>query len=83
MSRSDARREDGGQTLIIVALMLSLLLGFAGLVADIGWYELNMVRIQRAADAVALAGVVYLPGNVTGAVVAAQEPVSERLPRNG
>src|SRR5438309_986866 len=51
MSRSDARREDGGQTLIIVALMLSLLLGFAGLVADIGWYGLSLLRVQRAADA--------------------------------
>jgi hypothetical protein len=31
-----------------------------------------MVRLQRAADAAALAGVVYLPGNVSGAVTAAQ-----------
>src|SRR3989454_5152459 len=64
--------DDRGQTLVIVALMLTALFGFMGLVADIGWYELNMVRIQRAADAAALAGVVYLPGNVTGAVAAAQ-----------
>src|SRR2546428_9155287 len=71
MRRAD-RTDDRGQTLAIVALMLTALFGFMGLVADIGWYELNMVRIQRAADAAALAGVVYLPGNVSGAVVAAQ-----------
>src|SRR3989442_1481648 len=71
MRRADLT-DDRGQTLAIVALMLTALFGFMGLVADIGWYELNMVRIQRAADAAALAGVVYLPGNVTGAVVAAQ-----------
>ena len=71
MRRNDLT-DDRGQTLAIVALMLTALFGFMGLVADIGWYELNMVRIQRAADAAALAGVVYLPGNVTGAVVAAQ-----------
>src|SRR5437867_4182661 len=71
MRRADLA-DDRGQTLAIVALMLTALFGFMGLVADIGWYELNMVRIQRAADAAALAGVVYLPGNVTGAVVAAQ-----------
>src|SRR2546430_7467273 len=65
-------RSDDGQTLAIVALMLTALFGFMGLVADIGWYELNMVRIQRAADAAALAGVVYLPGHVSGAVAAAQ-----------
>src|SRR5438128_2604106 len=71
MRRNDLT-DDRGQTLAIVALMLTALFGFMGLVADIGWYELNMVRVQRAADAAALAGVVYLPGNVTGAVVAAQ-----------
>src|SRR2546428_1340140 len=52
--------------------MLTALFGFMGLVADIGWYELNMIRVQRAADAAALAGVVYLPGNAGGAVTAAQ-----------
>src|SRR5205809_5617160 len=71
MRRNDLT-DDRGQTLAIVALMLTALFGFMGLVADIGWYELNMVRVQRAADAAALAGVVYLPGNVTGAVTAAQ-----------
>src|SRR5438445_10475210 len=36
-----------------------------------------MVRLQRAADAAALAGVVYLPGNVTGAVTAAQNEAAK------
>src|SRR5438445_8552182 len=70
--RRNSLTDDRGQTLAIVALMLTALFGFMGLVADIGWYELNMVRVQRAADAAALAGVVYLPGNVLGAVAAAQ-----------
>src|SRR2546428_4378203 len=76
MSRANWR-DDRGQTLVIVALMLTALFGFVGLVADIGWYELNMVRLQRAADAAALAGVVYLPGNVSGAVTAAQNEASK------
>src|SRR2546426_1557080 len=71
MHRNDLT-DDRGQTLAIVALMLTALFGFMGLVADIGWYELNMIRVQRAADAAALAGVVYLPGNAGGAVTAAQ-----------
>src|ERR1700716_1285533 len=66
------RREQKGQTLVIVALMIVALLGFTGLVTDIAWYEVNLMRIQRAADAAALAGVVYLPGNVPGAGTAAQ-----------
>src|SRR2546428_8473462 len=76
MSRA-SWRDDRGQTLVIVALMLTSLFGFVGLVADIGWYELNMVRLQRAADAAALAGVVYLPGNVGSAVTAAQNEASK------
>src|SRR5947209_8062811 len=76
MSRANWR-DDRGQTLVIVALMLTALFGFVGLVADIGWYELNMVRVQRAADAAALAGVVYLPGNVGGAATAAQNEAAK------
>src|SRR2546428_12075039 len=70
--RRNSPSDDRGQTLAIVALMLTALFGFMGLVADIGWYELNMVRIQPAADAAALAGVVFLPGHVTRAVAAVQ-----------
>jgi Putative Flp pilus-assembly TadE/G-like len=71
------RREQKGQTLVIVALMIVVLLGFTGLVTDIAWYEVNLMRIQRAADAAALAGVVYLPGNAAGAQTAAQQEASK------
>jgi len=59
--------DDRGQTLVVVALLMTMLLGFVGLAIDIGWYELNLIRMQRAADAAALAGVVFLPGNPTAA----------------
>src|SRR6266850_4506722 len=65
-------QDDRGQSFIIVAVMLTALLGFVGIVIDIGWYEVNLVRVQRAADAAALAGVVYLPGNLPGGVTAAK-----------
>jgi hypothetical protein len=58
--------------MVIVALMMVVLLGFTGLVTDVAWYELNLIRVQRAADAAALAGVVFLPSNVAGAVTAAK-----------
>jgi hypothetical protein len=70
-------REQRGQTLVIVALMLVPLLGFTGLVSDVAWYEVNLMRIQRAADAAALAGVVYLPNNVPGAQTAAQQEAAK------
>ncbi len=66
-----------GQTLVLVALMLVPLLGFTGLVTDLGWYELSLLRMQRAADAAALAGVVYLPSNVAGAVAAAKSEAAK------
>jgi Flp pilus assembly protein TadG len=65
-------RDEGGQSFIMVALMLTALLGFVGIVIDVGWYEVNLVRVQRAADAAALAGVVYLPGNLAGGIAAAK-----------
>ena len=48
----EAWREDRGQSFVIVAVMLTVLLGFMGIVIDIGWYEVNLIRVQRAADAV-------------------------------
>ena len=35
------------------------------IVVDVSWYWANTLRVQRAADAAALAGVVWLPGNPT------------------
>ncbi|TMC72676.1 MAG: hypothetical protein E6J15_10735 [Chloroflexi bacterium] len=82
--RTDSfRREQSGQTLVIVALMLIPLLGFTGLVSDVAWYEVNLMRIQRAADAAALAGVVYLPNNVAGAQTAAQQEATKNGYING
>jgi Flp pilus assembly protein TadG len=76
--RTDSfRRDQKGQTFVIVALMVVALLGFTGLVTDVAWYEVNLIRIQRAADAAALAGVVYLPGNIATARSAAQQESSK------
>ena len=50
MRTANFRREQSGQTLVIVALMILVLLGFTGLVTDVAWYEVNLIRIQRAAD---------------------------------
>src|SRR5437870_2811439 len=76
-------REDLGQTIVIAGLLLTMILGIVGLGVDIGWFELNLVRIQRAADAGALAGVVYLPGNLPGAVNAALAEASKNGYVNG
>src|SRR5437899_935377 len=76
-------RDDRGQTLVVVALLLTMLLGFVGLAVDVAWYELNLIRMQRAADAAALAGVVYLPGNPTAANNAALQRSTPASTRTG
>src|SRR5712691_7659149 len=83
MSRNSFRRDERGQTLVVVALMLTALFGFVGLVMDIAWFEVNLVRVQRAADAAALAGVVYLPTNVSGASTAAINEATKNGYTNG
>lgn len=60
------RDEDEGAALPFVAVILVLLLGMAAFSIDLGWIYLNGARVQRAADAAALAGVVYLPGDYGG-----------------
>jgi hypothetical protein len=56
-----------GQILVLFAAILTILLGFSAFVIDLSWVWINQLRVQRAADAAALAGVVYLPGDVTTA----------------
>jgi Flp pilus assembly protein TadG len=68
-STADMRRPHAsrGQVLVIFAFALITLLSFCAVVIDVSWYWANSLRVQRAADAAALAGVVSLPGDVPGA----------------
>ena len=50
---SFARR---GQVMVLFALLIPIILLFVGLALDLGWYYLNVSRLQNAADAAALAG---------------------------
>ena len=66
MKRIYARADERGVALPFVALMLTLLIGMTALAVDLGWLYLNGSRVQRGADAAALAGVVHLPHNISG-----------------
>ena len=59
--------DERGAALPLIAGALALLLGLSAFAVDLGWLYLNRARLQRAADAAALAGVIHLPSN-TGAV---------------
>ena len=58
--RSQLRK---GQTLVIFVLSFTVLLGFAGLTIDVARAYDLYGRMQRAAEAGALAGVLYMPLN--------------------
>ena len=58
-----APRHRRGQVVVIFALAIFVFVGMMAVVIDISWYWLNTQRVQRAADAAALAGVVWLPGS--------------------
>ena len=52
-----------GQVLVIVALALPILVGSIALGADVAVLYFNWVQMQKAADAAAIAGANYLPGD--------------------
>ena len=45
-----------GQVVVLYAVVIPVLLMFTGVGLDLGWYYLNVSRLQNAADAAALAG---------------------------
>ncbi|MBQ6005467.1 MAG: pilus assembly protein [Selenomonadaceae bacterium] len=45
-----------GQAMVLYALLMPFLFLFVGVGMDLGWYYLNVSRLQNAADAAALAG---------------------------
>jgi hypothetical protein len=61
------RRRARGQVLVMFAGGAVFFIGLMAIVIDVSWYWANSLRVQRAADAAALAGAVYLPGDVTNA----------------
>lgn len=68
-----ATRDESGAALPLIALMLVALLGIAAFSTDLGWFYLNASRIQRTADASALAGVIWMPTDLPKATTSARE----------
>jgi hypothetical protein len=61
MKKKVAFQREEGQSLILVAFAIVALVGFVGLGVDLGLAYIERVRIQRAADAAALAAASELP----------------------
>lgn len=63
--------------LVWFALMLTMLIGFAGFAVDLSNWWLQAERLQRAADAGAHAGVVFMPADVTSARSTARSEIAK------
>jgi len=55
------KRNEDGQVLVLVALLMVVLVGFAALMIDVGAMYLTKSNMQNAADAAAIAGAQKLP----------------------
>lgn len=73
----DDPKHESGSVLPVFALVLTALMGCAGLCVDLGHWYLQTSRMQRAADAAALTGSVYLPGNLPNAQSAARSSLTQ------
>ncbi len=71
------RGEDRGSVAVLVALLLPLMMGMAGLAVDVGSWYLTQAQLQAAADAAALAGAADLPSSPSGAEAYAQSLASK------
>jgi hypothetical protein len=70
------RRAEDGMMIVFFTLILTMLLGVAGMAIDLGNWYLHIQRSQRAADAAALAGAAHLPGDPTLARAAATDTLN-------
>ncbi len=63
----------GGQILILSALAMAAILGFAALTIDVGMYYEDRRHLQNTADAAALAGAAELPNDPAAAISKARD----------
>ncbi len=68
---------------MIFAGAMIALMALCAVVVDVAWYWTSNLRMQRAADAAALAGVVWLPGNQGQAATAARDEAAKNGYANG
>src|SRR5690242_7430200 len=82
--RSSGRSgRERGQTLVLFVIVSVVLIGAVAIVTDVSWLWVNQQRMQRAADAAALAGAIYLPGDPTTAYAVARAEAAKNGYTNG
>jgi hypothetical protein len=69
--------KQAGQIVVIFALMLVVLIGLVGIAIDTTYAWRESLRVQRAADAASLAGVVSMPGAFGTATITADSEAAK------
>jgi putative Flp pilus-assembly TadE/G-like protein len=80
MALAGGRAGERGSVAVLMALALTMLLGFAALVVDVGLSWVARAEAQTAADAAALAGASRLAGGPAGAVAAVRQYLDANVP---
>ena len=70
-------RSEHGFVLVFMCLSIVTLTGVAGMAVDLGNWYFNADKVQKAADAAALAGAPSLPNNRPAAFAAARQTLEE------
>lgn len=73
------RQREAGQSLILVALSLGVLIGALGLAIDMGFYQFQKRQMQNAVDAAALAGAQAFPAGAAYVTPAATQAINTML----
>lgn len=77
--RRGRRRDERGYVILWIAASMVALLGITGFAVDLGYWYHRAAELQNAADAGALAGVVYMPGNFSQASSVASQAVGKNV----
>ena len=80
MALAGGRAGERGSVAVLMALALTVLLGFAALVVDVGLSWAVRAETQTAADAAALAGAARLADGPAGAVAAVRQYLDANVP---
>jgi len=80
MALAGGRAGERGSVAVLIALALTVLLGFAALVVDVGLSWAVRAETQTAADAAALAGAARLADGPAGAVAAVRQYLDANVP---
>ena len=83
VEEAGARRRPRGQILVMFALSMGLLFGILSIVIDVGNIWNASLHVQHAAEAAALAGVPYMPGDFTTATTVARAEATKNGFTNG